>query len=475
MTLAGLLRAEDDRQVAEFTCPETGIAAWTQIRAVFHRMAISDQLYGTPLEGAPRPVPRMQAATTLARSMLHNASLRLTRRFDAPVCIFTDGIGDSRTDGRWFNRLSDHFALARPADTLTIEDQFEWRWPFPRATEPVLLHAPLQALIHAAARWRLREQHVMRAREFVDFVSARAERILGWRPGPQREQRLTAMLARKLAALPVQLAAYEKLFERLRPRLVMLLAGVYGPSAALIVAARRRRIVTAEFQHGVIAGGHDAYNFAPAMLASSIFRASLPEHFLSYGDWWNRQINAPLQMTTIGNPFRSEKLARLSATAARDVVLVLSDGSEFPMYLEFAAEIAAALGGRGLRVVLRPHPAERSQVAARYGSAVGTVQIDQNADLYASLTSANSVITELSTALFEAVGVAGRVFMWNTPKARFMFPELPFPVADSAAALIEKVRDSAEGRVSDALAGDIWADDWQRRYRAFLSQHAGVA
>lgn len=472
MTLAELLEAENDPEVPAFVCPATGIPAWTQIRGVFTRMAISDWLYATVLEGAPRYSPGFGAVLTLARSALHNQ--RMLRGISAaPVCLFTDSIANHSIDGRWFNRLTDPFALAEPARSLTVEDQFEWRWPFPRVNERVLLHAPLQARIALVARWRQRAAHARRAGELVELVCSRAQRLTGWRPGPARELRLRQMLARKLAALPVQLAVYEKLLKRLHPRLILVLAGVYGPAAALMVAARRHGTVTAEFQHGVVAAGHDAYNFAPAVRDDAAYRQTMPEHFLSYGDWWNGQINAPMKTTTIGNPYRDAKLGQLQPGPARDVVLVLSDGTEFELYLRFAQEVAAGVGS-SLRVVLRTHPVERSQVQAKYGNAAGAVEIDQSGDLYASLTRAHAVVTELSTALFEAVGIAERVFMWSTAKSRFMFPSLPFQLVDSAASMVEQLGTDSSGRISNSLAESIWARDWQRRYRDFLDAH-GVA
>ncbi len=469
--LSDLLTVEDDSALAGMVCGQTGLPYWPQIRSLFLRMAISDFLYATPLL-APRghSVAGTRALSTLGRSVLHNFGLRPACDRGAAVCIFSSGVGNQLQEGKWLNRLSDHFALAHPGGTLTFEDHFEWRWPFPRANERVLLHAPLQAATSVAGRLRERDSHRRQARELVQFVSGRAERILGWRPGAQREEQLVQVLARKIAALPAQLRSYEKVLSRIRPRVLLALAATYGPAAALMAAARRRGVVTAEYQHGVVAAGHDGYNFAPAIRQSAAYRETLPEHFLTYGDWWGGTINAPLRMTTIGNPHRSARLLRLPKAQAKDIVLVLSDGTEFEMYLCFAQRVAAQMRRPGLRVVIRPHPVERSQVASVHGRGVGNVSIDQNTDLYESLSSAHAVVSELSTALFEAVGVAERLFVWDTAKARFMFPVRPFAVVDSAEMLADLLSDTEAGRVPAATAEAIWAEGWESRYQRFLEQ-----
>ncbi len=102
---------------------------------------------------------------------------------------------------------------------------------------------------------------------------------------------------------------------------------------------------------------------------------------------------------------------------------MLSDGIDFPLYLALAQGIAPAARSLGWRVVLRPHPLERTAVAAQYGERVGDVAIDRAGELYASLAAAHAVVSEVSTGLFEAVGVAlDEVFLWDTAKSRLRRP-----------------------------------------------------
>lgn len=473
-TLAQLLETENDPALLGFTCTQTGILLWPHVRTVFIRMAMSDLLYGTPLDGSvSKGVPASRAFATMGRSLLHNAGMRLSGRVPAEICFLTSGIGNQALDGKLLNRLSDHFALARPEQSLTVEDHFHWRWPGPRQNRRVILHAPLQARNALASRAALRGAHRLQAARLVELVSARSSALLGWRPGPQREQVLADMLARKIAGMPGQLRSYQAMLARIKPTLLFMLGACYGPSATLIRAAREQGVITAEYQHGTIAPGHDGYNFGAALVASPAYRASLPDHFLSYGSWWNDRINAPVAMTAVGNPHRQYRLERLAGSAAvtaKDAILILADGTEFALYVALARQLARAAARQGLRVVIRPHPLERVIVAEKYGQSLDKdIAIDQNDDLYSSVLGAHAVVSELSTGLFEAAGVAEKLFMWDTPKARFCFPALPFESFRCAEELLGLLGNDRAGRLPQAVSEAMWAQPWQRNYADFLA------
>jgi hypothetical protein len=469
ITLAELLRVEDDGAILDFRCPSTGALLWPQIRTVFLRAAMSDYLYETPIDGSvSKGVPASRALATIARSVLRNTAMAASGRCRADICLLSEGIANQQIDGKWLNRLSDHFAMSA-ARTLTVEDHFHWRWPFPRHNPRVMLHAPLQALNAITARLSVRGEHVRRAEQLVDYASTRAAALLGWRPGAQRERDLVVMLARKIAGMPRQFAAYERLLRRIRPKLLMLIGACYGPAATLVTVARRLGIVSAEYQHGTVSVGHDGYNFGSAVRDSAAYREGLPDHFLSYGEWWHSQTNAPVRMTAVGNPHRDFCIERQrERQQTKTDILILSDGVEFDMYLDLARQIESQARAVGLRVVLRPHPLERVAVLAKYCTAHDGVVLDTNPDLYTSLQHAHAVLSEVSTGLFEAAGLADRVFVWDTPKSKFCFPVSPFLPVASASELLERLRDERAGRLSPNEVGAIWAPRWRDNYSSFL-------
>lgn len=472
LALSDLLVIEDDSALLEFCCSATSLPLWPQVRVIVFRMMMSDLLYGVRLTGtsnAPKSMTR--SASTMFRSLIHNSRQLAGEGGRANICITGEGVADQMVGGKWFNRLTDHFIAAKPADTLVLADHFEWRWPFPRHHGRMIMHAPWQAMNAVRGKMGVQVVHYKQAKDLVQLISDRARIHMGWELDAERRKALTSTLARKAASMPWQYGAYTRLLECVRPKLLMVGAGCYGPAASLIAAAKALGICTAEYQHGAVSSGHDAYNFAPAIKNSAIYKRTLPEHFLGYGKWWNDQINAPVKKWAIGNPHRGAKISSLDSErkVVKSDLLILSDGIEFNLYLELARSLRGHAEAMGLRVVLRPHPLERTAAFQMTGIEEAGFVIDRNSDIYQSLNTAHTVISEVSTGLFEAVGIVKRILIWDTPKSRFGYPSHPFETFDSIEALLDKLSGVDELVFKERFKSeDIWAENWESNFNNFL-------
>lgn len=472
IALKDLLTVEDDPALLDFCCNETGLPLWPQIRVMLFRMMMSDLFYGVRITGksnAPRSWGR--ATATMLRSLFHNYQYLHGEKGRARICITSEGVADQWIAGHWFNRLTDYFVTSRPLDTMVLADHFEWRWPFPRRHGRMIMHAPWQAANAVRSKMFVQTKHLSQAEDLVQLVADRAKRYLDWELDAERRHMLISILARKSASIVWQYNAYTRLLQRVRPQVLMVGAGCYGPAASLIAAAKSMGICTAEYQHGAISAGHDAYNFAPAIQNSAIYKRTLPEYFLGYGKWWNDQINAPVQKLAIGNPHRGAKISSLNSER-KDVksdLLILSDGIEFNLYLELARSLRGHAEAMGLRVVLRPHPLERTAAFQMTGIEEAGFVIDRNSDIYQSLNTAHTVISEVSTGLFEAVGIVKRILIWDTPKSRFGYPSHPFETFDSIEALLDKLSGVDDLVFKEKFKSeDIWAENWELNFNNFL-------
>jgi hypothetical protein len=174
-------------------------------------------------------------------------------------------------------------------------------------------------------------------------------------------------------------------------------------------------------------------------------------------------------MRAVGNPHRDYRLAQAGyQRRPKDTILILSDGTEFDIYLRLAKQLAPEAKRKGLKIVIRPHPLERPLVRSKHGERSGDVLIDADDDLYASLATAHAVVSELSTGLFEAAGLADKLFVWDTPKARFGFPTFPFQAFRSSADLVQLLEDDRSGRLPASQVDAIWTPGWQKNYGDFL-------
>lgn len=468
VTLADMLHVEDSPELLALRCPRTDIPVWSIMRVAFLRLMMGDLLFNTGSLAPPVQARSLRTAGTLCRALLHNA--RVGRHLRSDILINTDAIGDTLREGRWYNRYADPFGDLPSGQAVVLTDMFEWEWHEPRHNDRIVYHAPIQVAAALAGRWGRHSTATRLAETATALVSERARSAIGWEMDDARRAAFVTWATHKIAGLAMRYDAYRRLLKRVQPKLLLGLAGCYGGHAPLIAAAKDAGVVTAEFQHGAISAGHDAYNFAPTIFATEAYRRTLPDYLLTYGPWWSAQVHAPVDCIEIGYPARAEKLLGIGPVpTTRRKVLILSDGIEFDLYLNLAREIATAMQGGELQVVLRPHPLERSSVVRRYGERVDDVAIDAEPDIYTSFASAHSLVSEVSTGLFEAVGLVDRIVLLNTAKARFAYPEHPFAKAQTA----QEVVDFVCGRGSSLPsidASDLWTRDWHGRYQCFLAE-----
>ena len=410
--------------------------------------------------------------SVLSRAFAHNA-LRLNALDPQyPIILMATGARLFHRDGKYFNGLSDYFVSAAPERTFVIEDLFGSKWPYPRHNNNVILHTPLR--VEGVLRGRLRAgRYREHARALVELVSQRAKNKIGWDIGNERRQWLERLCTNGTASLLPRYRKYHSIFKKMGARLLIKEEACYGgaDNATAILAAKHLGMVTAEYQHGAISSGHDAYNFAPAISNDSAFQQILPDYFLTYGSWWGEQINAPVKKITIGNPHRAETLDASSSVLAHGrKILILGDGVETTIYLDLCERLAAMLES-AVEVVFRPHPLERASVWAKHPDGfVGKVRVDAHQDIYSSFREVGAVVSEVSTGLFEAIGLVPKVFIWDTPKARFSFPVHPFQGFSDANELARLVLDDSAGRVSTRQMESIWAPNWQRNYLDFIEK-----
>jgi hypothetical protein len=473
ISLSDILRVEDDPELLDVRCEQTGIPLWVTVRFEFLRGIIVDRLYGSPMAAAAVPrLARLSGAMgkvlTLTRSMLHNRRWMLAHREKFPVMVVSSGARLAERQGRYVNCLSDYFIAAYQQHTVALESLFDWHWPFPRHQRNTLVHTPLLLL---DARRSARRAPACRkdATHLIDIAIARASRHLGWRPSADARESLIDRCAAESASLPLRYASYRRLLRKMGTRLLIAEGACYGgaANAAMIMAARELGIASAEYQHGQISSGHDGYNFAPAVRQHRAYRETLPDTLLTYGSWWSEQVNAPVAKVAVGHPHRAETLRSGKVHARRKSLLVLGEAFDTQMYLEMCEQLARTC--TDYEVIFRPHPLERAVVRG-LGNRSSSVRVDLNDDIYDSFGETEVLLGEVSTALFEAVGVVPRIFVWDTPKSRFHVPTHPFARVADVSGLPDVLSDPDSGRVGAHEADAVWAPGWHANYLNFLEE-----
>jgi hypothetical protein len=465
--LRQLLEVEDAEELLLPLCPVTGIPVWAVVRNQFFRLVMSDLLYPSrPLLSTAQRLPFLRVLKSSLCSAAYNMANPPTT---AKLLIRASGVGLVERDGRSFNRYTDYFGEVVSGNAWSFEDLASWEWPALPRWGRVSYTTAAFASIRLSVKLRIHSVHRDLATHVIDLALRRAARLLNWDPRAERRTWLIEHTARRLASLPMQHALMRRWINRVRPAVFLVEEGSYGHMAAFNLAAREQGIKVAEFQHGAVTSGHDVYNVAPCVAANPAYRRCLPDAFLGYGSWWNTQFNLPIEKRVIGNPHR-EAVRQAGSLHEREPnrILVLGDGRELETHFALCQQLSLRLSG--WLVVFRPHPEERVRVLQIDATAIEGFAIDRESDIYVSLAKSEAVVAELSTGLFDGVGLARRIFVWDTPKSRFGLPTHPFSSFSDVAELVAAMGAPQEGNLSSEQLDSIWASGWRKRFVTFLSE-----
>lgn len=468
-SLSTLLQIENDNELIGLTCTATGLPVWPLIRVPVLRTIMSDWLFkSTSLSSIGQNVNFAKLARDAAISAIHN--LDYTANPQRNILIQNTGLGNYYQDGLIHDRLVGYFTAALPIRTVVYQDKPKASFRDKYSFNPILYKSPRNIINKLYSKLAVKHNHRQLARRVINRAVENASSRLGYEFASDRILGLTNSLASHLAVLPYASETYANWFYKHGFRLLLKEDACYGGnSIAIIHAARLCGMVVAEYQHGAISKGHDGYNFANALANSHSFKAVLPDYLLTYGNWWSNQTNVPVQKIAIGNPHLTETLGSLGPVShKRSQVLILGDGIETNLYLNLAKDIVKIVKEQGLAVVFRPHPFERDKVKSSI--LPDGVRLDSHADIYSSLIESCVVISELSTGLFEAVGLVDKVLLWETDKSRFAFPEIPFKSFSTLDELVSILndKDSFHKESSTVPANELWQPNWKQNYLNFI-------
>jgi hypothetical protein len=246
-------------------------------------------------------------------------------------------------------------------------------------------------------------------RDALRIACARAARVL-----PER-------LAQPLASMPevgrdARALLKEALFGRAWQRLARQLVAHAQPRAVFVLcaydqhipfqrAARQCGVPVIELQHGVIHENHPGYIFDAAEASGHT-----PDHLLVFGEHYGELVERASsywsgRWSVGGHSWLSAKRTQFSGLEPEELVVIF--GQNMPPVQRQVAACAArlrALLPRTVRIVVKPHPAERN-AAECYAelSLLGVEIASARADSYELLGRCRMAVSVFSTIAVEAI------------------------------------------------------------------------
>ena len=455
------------------TVPGTEIQLWPLLRwPVARSMAAAELNTGA----VRRAVTRKDLLLRKIRQFTPNpfASSRLRTPADS-LFIVDGGTFATTGDGRKNWLVEDHAAAV---DGAVILQDLPIDLFTPRAERPRYRRTFSFEDAAATVRDRARAQPpseaaVAHARSMI----ARVYDLLDFEVTPALRAEAERNLLVRLGRAPHTLELFDRLLDRVQPRMAFVQTGAYGDRSHLIARLKSGGTRVAEHQHGWIGPSHGAYNFGAAMREAPLV-ASVPDTLLTFGEFWSDSVRFATETVAVGKPHLEQAAMSTRPPSDRDrVVMVVSSVYDREEVTRFTLLLRDLLPSEW-RVTLRPHPRERSTVAQLYPGLAGQqrVSFDLEPDVYESLGAVRGVIGLASTVLYEALALGCEVYVKDSPLADLYIEDGLFgeritddaSLERAAASIVANAGSEAITYPKDLL-DSIWKPNAVENLRAFTA------
>jgi hypothetical protein len=379
--------------------------------------------------------------------------------------------------GRYVCPYSQPLLDASSAGRVLLEGQFQGRYFHPSADETICYLDLALIAAHGAFRTRELCSRGFGARELGEIraLVVELERTLGAAPpfaSILRRVR-TAVLA-MLGLTPL----YERLLDRVQPKLVVEVIGYRLLHLVLTRVARRRGIPVAELQHGSISGAHAGYAFGQHGIPDSF-----PDYLLLFGSAW-RDATPGLPLSAertpaIGYAWLEQQRAAQHRGASRERrrILFLSQRAVGRELSKVAVELRRRTPAGALDIVYRLHPSEATGWREAYpelASLTGDGVVVETADarsLYASQADADTQVGVHTTALLEGIAFGVPSYVVALPGHEHMaaFTNLGLLRLVPDAAALSAALDDAQEPLSPATVERVWRPNPSQAFARFVA------
>ena len=265
--------------------------------------------------------------------------------------------------------------------------------------------------------------------------------------------------------------AYNLFFKLKSPKLLILEDAHYlGEKAFILEHAKANGVITAELQHGYIGKSHYAYNFDESL--NPILKKVLPDFFLSFGSYWNKQIRTPAKKVVIGNSNIIENVNQLILSKINQDklnILIISAATNTKGIMSLCRALLTSELALMYNFTIRPHPSEKHNFEVRYKSILEEgVILDNNENLYQTLKDASIVVSlDFTTVLYESVFFTKKIFLQKTDFSNFYESDPIFISFNDNQDLLRLIMEEQEIEIEP---NEIWDTNSHSNFSSFLTQ-----
>lgn len=468
--LNAVLEIEETEEILDFTVPGHDILLWPYIRYSFIQDCISliHPEYKKPTSDV-QPLSSRENKSLFFKAWQQTIPVWPRRNIwfygAYPKSYF------KMLAGGLYNPFADPFLCLFPeqslfldanpySDFLPVNDAYKTQRLQP-------MHFILEKIGCRIYRKLFRDNIQRHLNKFCTFLDDRVAHVFKKKLPKENFEKLCATLMHRIPLFVTEYYFYKAVFKSSRPKLLVINCAHYGRHGHLIKLAKESGACVAENQHGVVASEHIAYNWSKTMCSSKKLRTQLPDVFMSYGEYWHGKMRIPGKFQVIGNPWFAMQAKKIKGAAGQAKGILFALNTRYDSYLPYVVAIQKAFPD--LKIVVRPHPAQREMFSqTQLAKALG-VTIDDNADIYTTFKKVDCVVGEASTALFEAAALGKRVFVRRGVYDGYL-ENLPVSFFNRPEEFMEQLSLLESGRMPLQIQNSIFCTNWERNYQDFANK-----
>lgn len=395
--------------------------------------------------------------------------------FNFPIVLFnTQRTVNFKKDGKYFNRLTDYFALEYPDISLIVERTENQEYKLPRYFENITFEDYIYSIVYFKMIFKkhLKEDE-KKIKDFIIYLKSNFNNYLN--------DKDIASIYKKLIVhskvFPLVYDNYRKLFDNLKPK-VIISVGRGSKRIYLYKAAKDYGIKVAELQHGFISNSHILYNYSEDIINSSEYSQYLPDYLLTFGSFWNNCVRDSAKKIVIGNPHLINTVSNIqnrpkNKSNDKKIILIVSQGTHTKEFVETAKEISKKFDKQYV-IYFKLHPAE-VLFEERYKElyTYKNIQVCKDGDIYEYIFVCDFLIGCYSTVVLEALAFKKTVFILDNNWSREFIPSTIGKWFKNTKELIEKI-DNNDCNVNDIDLRAVWETNCRKNYRNFIENEIGL-
>jgi hypothetical protein len=396
---------ESDDEILKFRYDFDNLLIWPSIR----NSLITQNLYD--FQGdvhARNQISKTEYFKYLFRVLKYNP-LKIKNNYDL---VFLNSLirKEIKKENEYFNIETDYFVLEHEKQSISLDISNGYKTYYPRYIKN---HALLD-YIRFKPKFLSMISNEKKEYSILDFLKEKNLKI----------NKIKKILNNTEIKLKYHKKYFEKMMKKIQPKIIFFRTGYYGGfNAYYIKWAKKMGIKTAEFQHGVVSKMHPAYNYGAGLINSEEYKKYIPDYFLTYGNYWNREIRIPGKAYTIGNPHFHESIKNYkNIKEETDTIMIVSQGIITKDFVNIAEFLANKFKNK--KIIFKLHPGE-VPFEERYKSLYNysNVEVKKEGDIYELLAKYENIVASFSTVVFEALAFNKRIYILKNKYSDNYIPE----------------------------------------------------